>query len=270
MPLTLDCFCPDDINISLCQLTSLTWIVDAVNGTTGMSVELVGGPSTVGCSPSTVGHCEHNILSDDWIAAWPSLAIRFAAHRSINSIVAESASATWYIEGIFECVRNGEVVSTITKYYNNTGFGGCSVVDGDGFVRSEGFAGPGAASETIFRSSGLGGGGCTLLTDAGFAPIPDQNITIDAETSGTLCLCANGGTPPYKYHMCGGMLPSGQALNPDTGCIVGTPDGVRPGIGPFIFCATDSFGEIAEVTCDIERGCPDINSGIGNDFTTAG
>jgi hypothetical protein len=80
--------------------------------------------------------------------------------------------------------------------------------------------------------------------------IPSVSLLVPVvDTPYTQPITAGGGTPPYKYTVTDGTLPTGLTLNPDTGIISGTPTKT----GPFTFTitVTDAQGATGSQTYTI-------------------
>jgi protein-tyrosine phosphatase len=98
-------------------------------------------------------------------------------------------------------------------------------------------------------------------------PRPDGNLIDDSGSTGQQCLCAKGGTPPYKFFVIAGQLPCGQTLNQATGCIEGSPDGACPGSEQITFMVIDSMALQATVDCGFILPCAGGGGGGGSSAT---
>ena len=118
--LTLECFSPGDTNISLCELASLTWVVDLDNNTTLCRIQLLNGPSVKEVNAD--GHYEIDLSPvNDWIADWAGLALNFYCDRSLLLDIREACTAQWRFEALYHCIRDSVTVAEHTEYFNNAG-----------------------------------------------------------------------------------------------------------------------------------------------------
>jgi len=109
-------------------------------------------------------------------------------------------------------------------------------------VHSRVTASAGAGIGQQWKSAPLAACTSAQVNMGGFPPPPNYNNP--TPPGGFQCLCPAGGTPPYTYHIAAGFLREGQTLNPNTGCIEGTPTpGGFPGSPVVTFGGTDGGGQ---------------------------
>lgn len=277
MPVTLECLCGGggETPCSLVALDFVTtgWFVgelgffgfNVTNGPGG-STFFVNGNGTVGLSP--IG---------DWLAAMEGVGITLGVGRSTSSDVFATAGGEFYILATYLCVNPDGVESTETTISTYRGGDEVRCPDnGMGAVFGSSVAGQWWHSRPLSDCTFI-----SVVTSGGFTAPP--TIPLKSGTgSGEWCLCASGGTtfidseghefaPIYHFEIVSGVLPSGQVLDPDTGCITGEADGVDPGSDSITFRVLDvrsEDGAFADVTCGvILPGCtgPTVEP-VGNSF----
>lgn len=273
MPLTLQCYCTDQVTI--CQLSEL-WLDSAffysqtgpVSASLGFGFN-VSGSTLVGYSnPANVLHSESLPLSIADPDVWETLSATVEVGSSLNQ-PPSSAPALWSfgfaIRAVYACIdlETGEVVKD--KEIFSAPFGdGCECFDGirrvlietntdiwrgeDGDLNVEA-----GGIARMWTSSALGACQTCVAEFSSFLAPPKPSFIDVTASRGPLCLCAEGGTPPYAYYVLSGRLPDGLTLNPSTGCLEGKATG--PGSGPVEFLVIDSAGEEATATCDFAAAC---------------
>ncbi len=252
MALTLQCICSPDA--SVCTLTSLVWNVEVItfNGggvamdaeniltlyhSTGAYVQLV--------SPAAGSYAFSIPLSavSDWGSIGVSIFMDASAFQKPDPPGSSyfSFGAFYSIDQHYLCINlvTGEAsTKTINARAENLGpTEKCQT--GDllrGLV-------DGGISSILYASTPLGDclSGGLATNDTTFQPDPSHN-TYNIDESGGICLCATGGSGDYTYSIIAGSLAGGQSLNPDTGCIEGTPDGITPATKQITFRVTDLGG----------------------------
>ena len=265
MPLTLTCFCPGDANIKACNLVELRFIADTTSAIPLSNVFLYqasgGGGIIFTCG---AGGCHIDTAMTplaDWVSNWGTMYVEMHAEATHGDDLRMVSS--WKVQQKWECIDPIDG-TTQTVYKNSlpTATDTQTCTDG-GVTQWVGSAGGGSGSIYIHHAGPLG---CTALTLdlGGFMPEPDPPVEQSSSSDGTVCLCGTGGTAPYIYTIVSGTLPSGQTLDPATGCISGTPDGIDPG-SLVTFRVTDATGATADVTCNGFQACPK-STVVGNSF----
>lgn len=262
-PITLECLCEGGA-VTPCTITALDFVVEDFENTLfGFGFDVTGGlggtftaisSGVVGLSPIA-----------DWLVAMESLGITLNFGRSTSSDALETGYAAFFIRATYLCVspEGHESTEYVISTYRGGGDAECPD-NGRGSV----------AGSSVFASwwHSRPLSDCTTIsipTSGGFTA-PDANPVKSGQSSGDWCLCPSGGTgfvdgeghefaPIFKFSIVSGVLPSGQRLDPDTGCILGTPDGVDPGTDSITFRVLDvrsEAGAFADVTCGlILPGC---------------
>jgi hypothetical protein len=275
--LTLACVCPGDVNAAICTPTGLwlnintIYVADVFLGGMTGATEF----SQIQCSLGAIGipgggGTYHIALPLSWLAVWPTIAIHLGFDASLfqSPIQYPGATFSWTfnLETDLICVNPITGDSETQKIFSlNTEMGTNECITGT-TIRSFITIGVGSAFGSLFLSTPLGDCNGTSLTEGLFEPDPNSNTTLDTGgTSGDFCLCATGGTAPYRYFLSSGQLPCGETLNGDTGCIEGSPDGTCQGTSSVTFGVIDSAGNQASVTCNLIQHCTSP-AAIGNSF----
>lgn len=277
MPLTLQCYCPGASGISACTLTGLHF--EGSGGSDGAygftsSLTLLGGafPYAGSLDPFSVPMS----LSD--AAVWGSLYVEYEMDASLFQPPDPDkwgvAGYGFWIRQTYTCIDSstGAVTTkTVLAYNQEAGTVECWTPPPTHVFKWAGQIGPGGAGGFLITSSPLGdcdSGRPTVLTSGNFDPAPlDTKISLDS-SSGSVCLCAEGGVEPYHFSIASGALPSGQSLDPTTGCIIGSPDGLSRGSDPITYRVRDAVGDTAEVICSYApSACANPNDlAVGNAF----
>lgn len=270
MPLTVDCYCPGDASVSVCELVELRFIAELTTEA-GLAVlefhETVGGGG-LGISAAAGGGTASldTVISGaplaSWIANWPTVNVTlFAQETGSHSDMV--TVGTWKIIQHYECVDSLGHTEHVYRNAYSSDHAYTECVDG---VLKQIIGSAGGASGSIFmvHTSPLG---CTdvTLSVGNFQPDIDPPV-VSPEGTPNHCLCVSGGSGNYSYtHV--GALPDGQTLNVETGCIEGSPTG-PPGASSITYRVTDlGTGDFAEVTCDYVPGCAGAgDEGFGNSF----
>ncbi len=249
MALILECVCSPDA--SLCNLTRLVWVVDITNlqfgsisATQNLSLQSSAGALASMASPSTGIYFIELPLSLT-VSVWGSLANTLFMDASTRQIPSPLYSeyqqfvAACVIHQYYQCVNlvTGQV--TTRKVVAYTKIPGEDAICKTGeVIRGEVHAG---LSSIFYVSTPLGDclSGGIGTADTAFYPIPEEQ-TIDVGDSSQICLCATGGSGAYSYSIVDGELPCGMALNEDTGCLEGEPNGTCPGTTSVTFRVTDT------------------------------
>lgn len=294
MPLTLECNCSDTVTI--CELIALYLEYTAdyeqfgpvsygssfslTTNPTGLSEDLVYAvtdPSGVGSIPLSLG------LAD--LANWTSMKAYFGVDSSLSQSPSSSPARwtfTFWIRLHYECtdLSTATVVKVADKFASpgadlgSSGFNGCECTDiilrtrmltnGVQWVDAEGDLNQQSGAVSIsYTSSPLGScNGCTSEYGPGFIPRPKASY-IDVDSSGPICLCAEGGSGNYNYFVRAGVLPAGMTLNAESGCLEGVATG--PGSGDVEFGVLDvDTGAEAYVTCGLSKACAGSDAAPGN------
>ncbi len=264
MPLTLVCLCGDTSG-SICQLTRLVLRYTGSFQHIGVNC---GTPRFLLSSASAPYSLEYLYEADvigtknqdlplTLVNNWGDLIPLISIDSSLFQMPADGGclySANFDIEQIYTCTdATGSKTWSIFSYNAAGSLGRC--VDGNGVVRSVAKMGTGGGYAHIYASTPLGLCNGSSSTGGVFDPAPKSYII--KTNAVNKCLCASGGVAPYSYAIVKGNLPSGQSLNPTTGCIEGVPDGVSPGTTSITFQVVDGAGSVAEVTCGfVPDFCP--------------
>ncbi len=201
----------------------------------------------------TPGSYDIDLPLADWAKNWATISVELVTVSGLNQNGSPPFSSydlfrTQYrIDQTFTCT-NKETSETsgwvITSYTASPDPNTKCEISAE--VRVLCFAGRGVSS-VFYRSSTLATcQGCTI-NDRNFQPVIDGTANVDPAVSSQICICATGGSGDYKYSIVSGSLPSGQTLNPDTGCIEGNADGHTPGTPSITFRVTDAGGAGAPV-----------------------
>jgi hypothetical protein len=239
--LTLECVCGPDV--SLCNLIDLTWIMDVsvgqvgTIGATGFLDLDPGGGGGPGMSGFGAGHYEFSLSPTLFTDPTASLRVDASLFQTTPG-EHFTISVADYIRQRYNCI-NAMTGDTRTKVVNAVGTAASTTHCQTGpDTRSicTGLTG------TLFKSTPLGDcNGCTATLGL-YRPKPILDVAFNPDNSGSLCLCATGGSGDYSYSIVSGNLPCGQSLNPTTGCIEGTPDGSCDGTTSITFRVTDAGG----------------------------
>jgi len=263
MALTLDCVCSG--NASTCTIKQLMMVIDIVRYSVGTGVSAIhyltvfadpddsAAPSFELIDPAG-GSFHFDLAIEDWLDHWPTFTVELRNEQTLSQNPSPPFSsyerfiASYRIEQHYECVNaaTGEVSKTVLRAYTVTPDippTNCEPAPTD--IRAVCWAGRGVGS-IFFKSSPFASCfGCTIR-DYDFQPSPDTNTTIQIAESEEVCLCATGGTGDYQYSILDGKLACGRELDPDTGCITGTPDGTCPGSDTIMFGVVDRGGRTTE------------------------
>lgn len=291
MPLTLECHCGDAVTI--CQVTNVYFEYIAYYNQAGT----VGYGASIWITKHEVGSSEELLFGDFGInpgvhsvslplgttddAAWSTLRVYFNVDSSLfqppTGLPAQWTIGFW-VRLHYECIdlATGRVVKVRDKYHapltsigSLGGSGGCvcfdviirTVINSEGveWIDEDGDTNDQAGAITkSFTSSPLAAicNGCTVTFGPGFSPpVKHEIILLDDRL---LCLCASGGTEPYRYFVKNGVLPPGLELDGSTGCLTGIPTG--PGTQGIEFGVMDYDFNEAYATCNVSQGCTGIVS----------
>lgn len=261
MPLTLECACPDDGDVAVCELVELWWEgssrYDSRGGINALnSLVLFNGASGVSFRSNTGTGEFSESLPLSLAADWSNLYVRVNIDSSANQPAAAGAGAfyelSWWIRAVYECARPG---SAETTRYEIKLFEGGTVDEKnwavlDVSLRSYLHGANSSALGVLYSSVSLGDNG--VSGDFGeFDPLP--GATIDLSSSGTVCLCPVGGVAPY-YFAALAPLPDGLTLNMSTGCITGTRTD-KGSTRNVTFQVSDGNSDVAQVTCSFLAVC---------------
>lgn len=294
MPLTLECYCDD--NVVVCQLAALYFEFYAdyeefgPNGASS-AIELTHNPTgtsedslVFATDPSNGPHSVSIPLGIAGLVEWTSLKVHVTFASSLFQPPSSAPARlvlTFWIRLLYDCIdlATGMVVKQKSIHAApgvDIGFspdGSCTCfdviervrivpngiewVDADGERNREG-----GVVGLLWTSSPLGSCyGCTVSFGPGFIPRPkDQIIDIDG-SGGPICVCASDGTAPYHFFVRSGQLPPGLTLNGDTGCLEG--DATGPATEDVEFGVIDADGSEASVTCVFGKGC-EAEQVVGN------
>jgi hypothetical protein len=261
MPLTLDCVCAGDSVV--CELLSLSFELDVDHRLFGsptisatQSLNLYADPTDPAAATmmldTTSGHYSYDMPLADWKDKFDTITVQLTSAATSVQVPSPAYSAydlfraTYYIAQNYRCTnaQTGEVKDWIVKSYS-TDPDSNNKCDLD-VLRFLCFAGRGVNS-VFYKSTPLAACTSCSIGDKKFYPPVTKHPKVDMSTSGVICLCANGATGDYVYKIVSGTLPSGLTLNPATGCIDGTADGVNPGSPQVTFSVTDRGGGGAPV-----------------------
>jgi len=284
-PLTLNCYCPGDSSVTQCTVATLTFIVQGWTSAEYAVVTLDGGPETISFNITNAERDVGLAPVPDWLDAWDSLFVFMTLGSTLHfgecdDVAAAgddpeifgNAGCSVSIKVVWTCVDLGTGdTSTKTEIRTASGGGGeltCLGPCGD------------PPQTIIYKTTYAGGssvgGGTSFsrsltdtceffdsppVSDFGTNPRDEEKFEVN-RADRDFCLCAGGGVPPYRYRIKSGLLPCGQALNWETGCITGTPDGTCHGT-TVVFEVIDSAGNTAEATCDFVPDCDGLDQ-IGN------
>lgn len=255
-PITLECLCEGGA-VTPCTISALDFITEDFENTLfGFGFDVTGG-----LAPFTVLGNGVTALSPiaDGLVAMESMGITLNFGRSVSSDALETGYALFYVRATYLCIDPNGHPSTeyVISYYRGGGDGECPDNGRGAVAGSSVFA-------SWWHSRPLDCTSVSVPTSGGFTA-PDANPLKRGHGSGDWCLCASGGTgfidgegnefaPIYHFSIVSGVLASGQRLDPETGCIVGTADGVDPGTDSITFRVLDGRSEggaYADVTCGV-------------------
>jgi hypothetical protein len=268
MPLTLDCYCPGDATVSVCELVELRFIATLYSEAQFASLEfhpLASGSSGPGISTGGGGSVSlDQVISGPslagWVANWATLNVKLFAQSTFvtdNTIT----RGTWKIIQHYLCVDEDGHIDHIYRSAFPTGDDGTWCDDGG--IKIIGSAAGSGGSIYMIHTSPLG---CTdlALMVGDFQPEIEPPLIGTGGGTPNHCLCASGGSGDYLYSSVG-ELPEGMSLDFETGCLVGSPTGTTPGARTITFRVTDrANGDTADVTCAYVPGCGCQD--IGNSF----
>jgi hypothetical protein len=268
MPITLDCYCPGDSAVAVCQLVELrllaTIFSDAQSATVAFHETVGGGGTGVSASGGSSASLDQTISGASlasWVANWGTVNVTLFA-QSTFSLSNMLTTATWKIIQHYECVDGEGRVAHVYRNAFPDDLDDAQCVDG--VIQIIGTAGGSGGSIWMRHTSPLG---CTdvALQVGNFSPDIDPPLVGTGGGFANFCLCASGGSGSYIYALVSGELPDGLTLNSDTGCIEGTVTGVSASSSVITFRATDrETGDTADVTCAFVPGCGCQD--IGNSF----
>lgn len=277
-PLTLECYCPEDLGttVSGCTIYDIVWHSSGsvINHPYGLHyrIELL---SDMPDMPPTLLYSGETASMDVSLGAgfadyWETAVVHLSLTESLIQLLDPASyaqfGAQWSLEVIYRCSDGAGGFFTRSVGACNQGTDQVKCYD-DGSLWQALAIGPCGGGGTLFRSASLGTCASLDLYSGDFQPPPGTG-TIDVKHSGMVCLCASGGTPQYTFFIKSGRLPAGQALNPQTGCIEGEATG--PGSDTVVFGVVDRDGNEAETTCTLIAPCDcqeRVDAAIGNDFS---
>ncbi len=262
MPLTLECACDDNAQVSICQLSEL-WFEGAgvyvsIGGmSASFSLVLTGGAVPYVANTDNTAYRVAMSLGDADPIVWSNLVAEGVMAGSTSQPPADGKIAIWgateQIRQVYTCVRIDDGnVTTKTIIATPTVGNDCSCFD---LVERVSLSGSGGGMGGVLKASSPTGScqGCTAYS-FDFKPAPlDKLIDVNGSEPGSVCLCATGGTEPYRFGTVGGSLPKGMELDIETGCLYGTPD--VSSIGTITFRVYDAAGQYADATCNIKFDC---------------
>lgn len=257
-PITLECLCEGGA-LAPCTITDLDFVVEDFENTLfGFAFDVTGG---LGGTFTVLGGGITGLSPiADWLVAMEGLGITLNFGRSTSSDTLETGSASFFIRATYLCIDSNGHPSTeyVDSQYRGGGDAECPD-NGRGFVAGSSVFASWWHSRPLSDCTGI-----SIPTSGGFTA-PDAGAIKSGQSSGDWCLCPSGGTgfldddgnelaPILHFTIVSGVLPSGQRLDPETGCILGTPDGVDPGTDTITFRVLDGRSEegaYADVTCGV-------------------
>lgn len=263
MPLTLDCFCPDNDDVAGCELVEL-WFEGTIRSTSNggidsaYAVTLYNGASEVATfgGPGNFSGALDLALVDDWPDLHVTLGINSSSLQFASPGAGAFVEATWLIRAVYECAQPASPESTDPQryevsVYTPSGEDFYNWVVEDVTVRSYVHVGNSGGVAVLYRSEPLTDNGAEASSGA-FDALPGGVIDLAASEPDALCLCAEGGTGPYMFSVAG--LPAGLEMDKETGCITGE---MAEAAGPrsITFTVTDSLQATAHVTCTFMAQC---------------
>ncbi len=246
MALTLECSC--DADVSLCNLTQLIWRVQVTitqSGLIGASGEITltgahGSAATIFLNnPGGVYDFAFDLTP---LADWLNPIGHFGMDSSLFQVNQGdyTISGADSIDQIYQCINvvTGSAQKTIVTAHATASNGVQKCETGTNDTRSV----CSALTGTLFKSTP--GGVCNGCSSIQFdyKPTPFLDVKVDVNNSGSICLCATGGTGDYTFSIVAGNLACGQNLNVSTGCIEGDPDGSCDASSSITFRVQDSGG----------------------------
>ncbi len=273
MPLTLECACDGFFGVSICQLSELWFEGSGTYLSFGgmaasFSLVLTGGAVPYEATTDNTSYSVAMSLGDADPTVWNGLVGEGTMAASLFQPPGPGRIALWgateSIRQVYTCVRSdtGKITTKTIIAYPSGGTD-CSCFD---LIERMGLSGNGGMGGALIASSGAGAcQGCTAYSLA-FRPVPlDKLIDVNGSAPGSICLCASGGTEPYRFGTVGGSLPKGMELDIETGCLYGTPDVAS--IGTITFRVYDAAGQYADATCNIKFDCDAEGSGVNGNWT---
>lgn len=270
MPLLVECSCSADT--SNCRISTLTLVIDITEKFSGITpigathTLTIWGDQSSPTAPTitldvTPGSYSIDLPLIDWGPLWNTILVQLETGSSELQVPVPAFSAydlfktSYRIDQHYACTNvetsadNGwDIAAYSTKAQDSTI---CEPVPGD--IRTLCWAGRGVNS-VFYKSAPLSScEGCTI-TDTNFQPGINSTAQVDPGHSSEICLCATGGSGNYTYSIVEGNLPCGQKLNPDTGCIEGSPDKSCAGSPTITFRVTDLGGAGAPVGTSVTIG----------------
>lgn len=251
MPLTVDCICADTDGVQACALSSLNFVVQlGHNACASAYFDLLGGPTEYHFGTDWGPRTQPLTPIADWLAAWNDISVAFGQARTLSSTIIETGHAEFYIEATYTCTSPGGPTTSVTVRAKNSETQQDSCYDGSVLLKF-GALTSGIVNGAIFRSGPLES--CNSWDVAGglFTPlIPDRQVIDVYGSTSPICICPSGGSPPYFFEITDGRIPTGQLLDPVTGCITGEPTGTDRGTPEITVKVTDTVvGEEGLVTC---------------------
>lgn len=270
-PLLLECFCGGDSVVQPCSISEVRLFLNLIGSgehqpIVGWSISYAGGTPITGTGTGLVDISLTPLV--DWLTNWNSIAIEFWIEST--AVVARTAQPSGVIMGIpmlfatFQCTdpTGSSVVASGSDTCYGTASPNPDVEDCDDDVdhvvalravgNDSNFVG------LLFKSSPLNS--CTEtphVVISNFLPNPTAaHRFLLTSSDDTWCLCASGGTPPYKFFLADGALPCGQTLNQSTGCVEGakTDSNCEPS-NTLTFQVQDAGLNVAMVTCSYIQPC---------------
>lgn len=272
MPLAIECFCEDDPEVNFCTLSEMSFVMEVVGGgTCGFGIhaewELYSDTEQLLVDAGNSNNAqiyEYDIdiaYQDEEL--WNQIELRVEIFESALQLPQDGCFASmgfrWHIKQTYTCSLDGDITTFEIFSFSTTGGGGIDCTQDD-TIKWNLSGGDSAAVGLLFRSSPLGScnEGPTELFFSGFAPPPEETI-INLDEGGQVCVCATGGTPPYRFYVISGVLPNGGILDPETGCI-STGQSISNIGGDVTIGVIDSVGDTASVSCNFQKGCCDCDS----------
>ncbi len=270
MPLTVECTCSADAaNCRISTLTLVLNIVDSLSGTPPIEaihvLTIVGDPGdpmgptmTLDVTP---GDYSIDLPLDTWGPKWNTITVQLETTATSSQVPSPAYSAydffraTYHIDQHYACLN---VETSVDSGWDVTSYSlaaapqtFCEPTVGD--IHMLCYAGK-SVNSVFYKSQPLSSCiGCTA-SDTGFQPGINSTASVDPKNSAQICICATGGSGNYSYSIVAGSLPSGQTLNPDTGCIEGAADKDHPGSPTITFRVTDLGGAGAPVGSSVTIG----------------
>lgn len=270
MPLTVQCYCPGDSNVSVCALYDLVFAVDITYSSIGSSdhgfyhyVNINDATNSwEACTGGTcvTGHYEHSIFGWDWASLYVTFSGQSTALKP--HVAGEFAQVTysWKIIQKYSCSKTGGTTTykEITAHSNGADSQSCNVGDVVVWLLN----GSGSGGTIAWFASSPFHPECWDATSAHFNDFEPKPLdsSIDMGTTTTWCACADGGTPPYHFSLISG---DGWHIDPTTGCLTNDPDANFS--QPITIMVVDSASETATVEC-VANPPECTDTAVGNSF----